>query len=116
MAHDAPLVVACQEGKSSGTRIFQLNGPLLLRNMFDLQTELRKGETPQLAILDLTEVPYMDSAGMGAIINYHVHCEKCGNRLIVAGASSRVLELFRMTRVDRVIAQADTVEAAEAMA
>jgi hypothetical protein len=54
-----------------------------------------------------------DSAGMGAIINHYVHCQNKGVQLIVAGVNSRVMELFKMTKVDTVIALAGTVEEAE---
>jgi anti-anti-sigma factor len=74
---------------------------------------LRQGLPPLVAILDLSEVPYMDSAGMGAVINYFVHCEKNGITMIVAGVSSRVMELFRLTKVDTVISLAGSVEEAE---
>jgi len=113
MALDAPLKIERREGKVPGTRILQLSGPLTLSNLFDFQTELRKGEPPRTAILDLSGVPYMDSSGMGAIINYHVHCERNGARMIIAGVNIRVLELFKLTHVDTVIAMAPTVEIAE---
>ncbi len=114
MYPDAPLSVERQAGKASGTRILRLSGPLTLRNLFIFQEELRQGLEPQTAILDLTGVPYMDSAGMGAIINYYVHCEKNGIKMTVAGVSSRVMELFKLTKVDTVIPLAATAEEAEA--
>ena len=86
----------------------------LLRNLFDLLPLLRSGDLASLTILNLEAVPYMDSAGMGAIVNHYVHCQNRGARLIVSGVSSRVMELFRMTRVDRVIPLAASVEEAEA--
>jgi len=114
MMTDDPFSFECQSGKASGIRIYRLQGPLTLRNLFGFQAELRNGQPPLVAIFDLTGVPYMDSAGMGALINYFVHCEKNGVEMIVAGASSRVLELFKLTKVDTVIPLAATVEAAEA--
>jgi anti-anti-sigma factor len=116
MASDAPLVIHRQEGKVPGTRILRVTGPLTLRNLFDFQGEVRGFVTPPVTIVDLAGVPYMDSAGMGALINYHVHCEKLGKKMIVSGISSRVMELFKMTKVDTVIAQAESVEAAEGQA
>jgi anti-anti-sigma factor len=113
MFTDLPLVVERHAGKTSGTRILRFKGPLTLRNLFIFQEELRQGLEPKSAILDLTEVPYMDSAGMGALINYYVHCEKNGVRMTVAGVSSRVMELFKLTKVDTVIALAATSEEAE---
>jgi anti-anti-sigma factor len=115
MAIDAPLSIERKTGSSADTRILTLTGPLTLRNMFELQTELRSGELPKLSILDLSGVPYMDSAGMGLIVNHFVSCQNKGSRMVAVGVSTRVLELFKMTKVDGVIPQAETVEAAESL-
>jgi len=114
MAIDAPLAIERREGKASGTRIFQLGGPVTLRNLFDLLPHLRDPDLPRVSILDFRGVPYMDSAGMGAIVNYYVHCQNRGVKLIVAAVSPRVMELFKMTKVDTVISLTATVEEAEA--
>jgi anti-sigma B factor antagonist len=113
---DAPLSVERQAGRVLGTRILRFVGPLTLRNLFTFQDELRQGLDPFIAILDLSKVPYMDSAGMGALINYYVHCEKIGIKMTVTGVSSRVMELFKLTKVDTVIPLAATVEEAEGRA
>jgi anti-anti-sigma factor len=116
MAIDAPLTIDRKEGNAAGAVIFHLNGPLTLRNMFDFQSMLRGGEPPAVTIIDLTGVPYMDSTGMGMIVNHFVRCQSKGARLIAAGVNSRVLELFKLTKVDTVIPIAATVEEAEAKA
>jgi anti-anti-sigma factor len=113
MHHDAPLAVSSTEGKWPGTRIFRIAGPLTLDNLFVFQNALRNAELPQIAILDLTDVPYLDSAGMGAIVNYHVHCQRKGAQVIVAGVNSRGMELFILTKVHTIIPMADSVEEAE---
>ena|ERR1035438_8949839 len=114
MALDDPLAIECKPGKDPGTTILQLTGPVTLRNLFDLQSKLRSDDLPRVSILDLAGVPYMDSAGMGAIVNHYVHCQNKGVKLVVAGVSSRVMELFKLTRVDSVMNLAPSVEAAEA--
>lgn len=58
----------------------------------------------------------MDSAGMGVVVNGHVHCQSRGGKFIAVGVSPRILELFKMTHVDKVIAMAATVNEAEALA
>jgi anti-sigma B factor antagonist len=114
MAIDAPLTIERIDGKAPGTVIFRLNGPLTLRNMFDFQSMLRSGDPPAVTIIDLNEVPYMDSTGMGMIVNHFVRCQGKGAKLIVAGVSPRVLELFKLTKVDTVIPITATAEEAEA--
>jgi anti-anti-sigma factor len=84
--------------------------------MFELQTLLRTPPEPALSILDLSGVPYMDSAGMGLIVNHYVHCQALGLKMVAAGVSPRVMELFKLTRVHSIIPQAANVEAAEATA
>jgi len=113
MAIDDPLAIERREGKAPGTLIFELRGPVTLRNLFDLQGQLRSGDLPRLAILDLSGVPYMDSAGMGAIINYFVSSQRHGRKLVVAGVNGRVLELFRMTKVEGLLTMKPTIAEAE---
>jgi anti-sigma B factor antagonist len=116
MLSDHPLAIIRRESAASGTQIFTLDGPVTLPNLFILQAELRSGHLPSAVILDFSRVPYMDSAGMGAIINYFVHCQNRGVKLIAVGVCSRVQELFTMTRFDSVIRCYPTVEEAEAQA
>ena len=112
-----PLILHCctslKREALLGTRILTLVGPLTLMNLFEIQAELRAGHLPKLSILDLSGVPYMDSAGMGLIVNHYVHCENQGSRMVVVGVSPRVHELFKITKVDAIIPQALTVELAE---
>jgi anti-sigma B factor antagonist len=116
MAIDGPLQIDLEHGKTPGTLLIRLTGPLTLRNIFDLQAKFRTMETVPLTIMDLTGVPYMDSAGMGVVVNCHVHCQSRGGKLVAVGVSSRILALFEMTHVDKVIAMAPTLEEAEALA
>jgi len=110
-----------KEGKAPSTVIFRLSGPftarsmyghltpLALRNMFNFQSV--PGEEPPLVnILDLTAVPYMDSSGLGMIVTHYVHCQNKGIRLVLAGVNQRVLELFKMTKVDTTLPTVATVE------
>jgi anti-anti-sigma factor len=114
MLTDAPLSIDRKEGKTPDILIYTLSGPLTLRNMFEFQSELRSTPAPRLTIFDLSGVPYMDSAGMGLLMNHYVHCQTRGVRLIVAGSSSRVLDLFKITRVDTVLPLVASVEEAGA--
>jgi len=108
-----PLTVEVLPGKSEGTRILRLTGPVTLQNFFALQ-DLLKQHT-QVTIFDLAGVPYMDSAGMGAIINYYVSAQRRGEKVIAAGTNYRVLELFKLTKVDSLIPLTETVELAETL-
>jgi anti-sigma B factor antagonist len=113
MHRDDPLKIEWRPGKAGGTRIIQVTGPVTLPNLPAFQDELRRGELPKASILDLSGVDYMDSAGLGAVINYFTHCQRNSIRLMVTGVTPRVRELFKVTKVDSVLAMVDTVEEAE---
>lgn len=42
----------------------------------------------------------MDSMGLGMIVSHFVGCQNRGIQLTIIGASPRVLELFRISKVD----------------
>lgn len=115
MLNDAPLTIDRREGSAPNTYVFVLNGPLTLRNMFEFQSQLRTiGATPALTVFDLAGVPYMDSAGMGLVMNHYVHCQNSGGRLVIAAANGRVMDLFKVTKVDCILPLAASVQEAEA--
>ncbi len=116
MLNDDPLTIERREGTAPDIHVFVLNGPLTLRNMFEFQNQLRSGVPPKLTIFDLAGVPYMDSAGMGLVMNHYVHCQSLGTRLVVAAANGRVMDLFKVTKVDSVLPLVATVKEAEARA
>ena len=93
--------------------ILKLVGPLTISTMFGFQNEFRAA-TPQVMIVDLSETTYMDSAGLGLIMNYYVSAMDHGRKLLLAGVNDRVKALFEMTRVQAVLTCLPSVEAAEA--
>jgi anti-anti-sigma factor len=50
-------------------------------------------------VLDLGEVTFMDSSGLGAVMAAYVSARTSGCELRVVNLSKQVRELFRMTRV-----------------
>ena len=84
--------------------------PDALRNTFEAEAE---NDPHALHILDLAEVPYMDSAGLGLIVSHYVRCQARGVRLVMAGVSPRVLQLLEMTKVDKFLPRIAAVEEAD---
>jgi len=102
-----------QPGPKEGTLIVRLNGPLTLTTMFGFQGDFRAMK-PNVLILDLSETPYVDSAGLGLIVNQHVSATSAGKSFLIAGANFRVDALMEMTKVKQILKTFPTVEAAEA--
>jgi anti-anti-sigma factor len=120
----APFTIERKNGKAPGTVIFHLRGPFTARDIFeslspdtlnsmlDLQS-MSDNQQITLNIFDLTEVPYVDSSGLGMIVRHYARCRNQGVEFIAAAASPRVLELFRITKVDGVLPMTATLEQAD---
>ncbi|HEV2350575.1 MAG TPA: STAS domain-containing protein [Terriglobia bacterium] len=93
-------------------RILKLVGPLTITTMFDFRDTFRAETSAQSVILDMTDVPYVDSAGMGSIVNAHVSCANHGRRLALVGVADRIMTMLKVTRVDSVLAIYPTLDEA----
>lgn len=101
------------DGTLDGERIVKLSGPFTLAAVFDFQDAIRTHHPP-LTIIDLTDVPYMDSAALGSLLGLHVSCQKDGRRYGLVGASDRLRTLFRVAGVDGFLAIFGSLADAEA--
>ena len=110
---DEPLTYSFSQGKSDGTTVLKLIGPLTISTMFGFQNEFRAA-TPQTMIVDLSETTYMDSAGLGLIMNYYVAAADHGRKLLLAGMNDRIKALLEMTKVLGVLQTFPSVAEAEA--
>jgi anti-sigma B factor antagonist len=111
--YNEPLTFDVVPGNTADTRIFRLHGPITLSNLFDFQKVLNGG-TEKVTIIDFTESEYMDSAGLGALLNYYVSGKRHSRYLRLVAVNYRVAELLKLTSANTLIKTYDTVEAAEA--
>ena len=109
---DAPLQFEIVPGHVAEVQIVRMTGPLTLFNLFGFQEKIRQIEA-RLMVLDFEHVPYIDSAGLGAVVNLYVSSQNRGRRLGLVAVSSRVMAIFQQTKVDQVLAFYPNVEAAE---
>jgi anti-anti-sigma factor len=98
---------------ASGARIMKLTGPLTLQTLFEFQDVARR-ETHKPVIIDLTSVPYMDSAGLGSIVSVFTSSQRNGHGFAITGLSDRIRTLFQITRVDGFLPSFTSLEQAEA--
>jgi anti-sigma B factor antagonist len=100
------------ETTAAGVRVFRLLGPLTLNTLFEFQDMARANADLPVAI-DLSGVPYMDSAGLGAILGVMASCQRKGRGFGIVGVTDRIQTLFRVTHVDGLIPTYASVETAE---
>ena len=76
------------------------NGKLVTASKEILQSEVRSLlPGAKRIVLDLTDLGYMDSSGLGSIIGLYVSVKSAGGQLEVINLSARVRQLFSITNV-----------------
>jgi anti-sigma B factor antagonist len=68
--------------------------------LFDFQSRVRSDNSRAL-ILDFTKVPYVDSAGIGALVGAYVTHQKDSRSLFLVGVSERIHHALEVTRVEQ---------------
>jgi anti-sigma B factor antagonist len=106
---DESLVVEKFHGSLDTQRVFRLSGPLTLDTLSPLQNALRI-ETANTLFLDLTDVPYIDSAGLGSLVSACVSCNKAGRQFVLSGVQPRVRRVFHIAGVDRLFVIFDNIQ------
>ncbi len=107
-----PLTIEHMQSATNGRRILRLQGPITISNLFDFQARVR-ANTSRTLILDLSGVPYIDSAGIGALVGAYVNHSKENRSLALVGVGERVVNALKITRVDSFFQIFDSLEAAE---
>jgi anti-sigma B factor antagonist len=102
-----PLHIEDVNGTPDDYRVLRLNGPVTISNFFQFQSLVR-GNTSRKLILDLSGVPYIDSAGIGALVGAYVNHQKDGRSLALVGVSKRVRDALQVTRVEQFFKFFDT--------
>jgi anti-anti-sigma factor len=89
-----------QRSELEDCTVVECFGRLTSDNVPLLKDEMREACGREVRIvLDLKEVPMMDSSGLGAVVTLHVSARTRGCRLEVVNASKQILELFSMTNI-----------------
>ena len=97
---------------TDGTRTLVLHGALTLKTLYDFQDLARKTEAPSL-IVDLADVPYIDSAGLGAILGAFASCQRHGRKFGLIHVSDRVRAVFKVAKVHTILPVFESSEAAK---
>jgi anti-sigma B factor antagonist len=99
-------------GTQPGQRVLSLTGALVLATVFDFQAMVRADQSRSL-IIDFTNVAYVDSAGIGALVGAYVTRQNGGRGLALVGVSERIHNALKITQVEPFFHFYDSVGAAE---
>ncbi len=106
------LRIEDRPGTQPGQRILRLDGALVMTTMFEFQAMVR-ADTSRLLIIDFSNVPYVDSAGIGALVGAYVTRQHGGRQLALVAVSERIHNALKVTRVEQFFRFFDSVSAAE---
>ena len=89
-----------------GTTVVSLSGALTLGTSLQIADakiqQALHAETPKL-ILNMSGVPYMDSAGLGALVHASGVAQEHGGAMRLCAVTDRVASMLKMTRTDRLL-------------
>src|ERR1051326_5001755 len=99
-------------GETEESRVVELRGPFTLKTVAEFQSIVREAGKP-LTVIDLSRVPYMDSAALGSVLGFHISCQNRGIHYAITGASDRLMTIFRVAGVESLLFFAPSVAEAE---
>ncbi|MFQ5411734.1 MAG: STAS domain-containing protein [Phycisphaerae bacterium] len=100
--------------KTSDSTIVILDGEVDMRRSPDLHAALVDvaNDRPKKLILNLSAVPYMDSSGVGTLVEVYRRVSGYEGKFILFGLTHRVRSVFEITKLDRFFTICETEEEA----
>ncbi len=105
------LKIEFPEGYPPEVRVLKLSGPFLMANVFEFQRIVRDSPKP-VTIIDLSDVPYMDSAALGAVMGLHISSQRLKHKYALVGPSPRLQTMFEVSGVRDMLIVFPSIEAA----
>lgn len=98
------MEIVCREEEANDVLIVDVTGDLDARSAGDLKLTLNeKIEGGKVWILvNLSEVPYMDSAGLGVLVSGLKNTNRQNGDLRICGLQPDVRNIFELTRLNKV--------------
>ena len=106
------MTVEAGAGSRAGQHILKVSGPIKYGSLEPLQAAIQSASAHAL-ILDLTDVPYMDSSAVGVLVQAYVSCRKAQRKLALVGMSGRVRNVLHLASVDILFTTFDSLPEAE---
>ena len=93
------------EAKHGDTVELRLGGDLDMSATFALEPVLDRvlGANPRELVLDLDEVPFVDSSGVGLLIATHERAARADVDMAIAGAGPEIQRVFHIAGLDGVL-------------
>jgi anti-anti-sigma factor len=111
----APQLDVERRSANAGTQVLALSGELDVGTVHRFHAALHEaleGREAAVVVADLTQLTFMDSSGLAAMLGALRDVSRAGGRLLVACANPTVLRVFHITGTDATFEIFPTVEQA----
>lgn len=109
--HSPSRLLRIERSDQDGTTHLQLVGELDLSTLDPLQLrlELVEKENPEVMVVDLSRVTFMDSMGLGIPLSHRLKAKKAGRRFVLVEGPAHVQQIFTATGVREHFEWADSI-------
>ena len=90
----------------SNARVFQPHGRLDAESGTELRQEIEKfcRNNETLILLDMSEISFTNSAGLGLLVAIFKDIKKIGGKIVLANLHPTVSDLFEVTQLNKIFA------------
>jgi anti-sigma B factor antagonist len=112
--HEQPAVIAAPEPLCEDAVLVAVSGEVTFANVADLKDALQRalGHGRDRVVIDITEVGFLDSSAMSALLKASVEASKDGRSVVVVHAGAEPPGIFRFKGVERLLRLYPSREAA----
>jgi anti-sigma B factor antagonist len=108
-----PFRVESHPGHTDGLSILSIRGAITTKSAEAFHEAFAASTAPKL-VIDLTEVPSVDSLAVGTLVRAFIACHKSGRKLALVGLNHRIRNVLNITGVEPLFDIYATLPEAEA--
>ncbi|MDP8992413.1 MAG: STAS domain-containing protein [Actinomycetota bacterium] len=101
-----------QEAGGSNCAVYRFVGELDALTAQRLRQVLARMASSPKAVIDLSEVVFIDSTGLNALVGGIRRIRECGGQVAVSSSSPQVRRLLTLTGFEKIVLLADSVDEA----
>ena len=97
--------------RNNGTSVAKLTGKLSMETVGMFLKELRTVQAEKL-VLDMGGLSFVDSSGVGALVQMFVHCRGKSQKFVLAAMTPQSVAVMQVAGLNKLLPQFPTVEEA----
>lgn len=109
------LTINITDSAKAGIKVVALEGEMDESNLESLQNKLQPtldNTDVKIIILDLSQLEFINSKGIGYFVSVHTHLAKTQRKMILAAANEAVMDVISLVGLTTIIKYFNTVEEA----